>query len=171
MEHNPKHPLNILQRRDFANTHLVHCDRDSSTSLSCNFVVLFCVLVSWIVCVMLLQVCLVCVILFPPYSCVHLRSIVYGVRDSKLWRFLTTGYCWDKENHGIQVDHWITWKGLSATLVHWDATTWTRQVFYLTRPRDKNQCVTCLYSSAIFSLYLLHLHYCSKFNTHLVKSN
>jgi hypothetical protein len=20
---------------------------------------------------------------------------------------------------GIQVDHWITWKGLSATLVHW----------------------------------------------------
>jgi hypothetical protein len=40
-----KHPLNILQRRDFANTHLVHCDRDSSTSLSCNSVVLFCVLV------------------------------------------------------------------------------------------------------------------------------
>jgi hypothetical protein len=29
-----------------------------------------------------------------------------------------------QENHDIQVDHWITWKGLSATLVHWDATTW-----------------------------------------------
>jgi hypothetical protein len=45
MELYTKHPLNILQRRDFANTHLVHCDRDLSTSLSCNFVVLFCVLV------------------------------------------------------------------------------------------------------------------------------
>jgi hypothetical protein len=73
MEHNPKHPLNFLQHRDFANTHLVHCDRDLSTSLSCNSVMLFCVLVSCLVCVMLLQVCLVCVILFPPYSYVHLR--------------------------------------------------------------------------------------------------
>jgi hypothetical protein len=25
---------------------------------------------------------------------------------------------------GVQVDHWITLKGLSATLVHRDATTW-----------------------------------------------
>jgi hypothetical protein len=30
----------------------------------------------------------------------------------------------ERKNHGIQVDHWITLKGLSATLVHWDATTW-----------------------------------------------
>jgi hypothetical protein len=44
MELNTKHPLNILQRRDFANTQLFHCDRDLSTSLSCNFVVSFCVL-------------------------------------------------------------------------------------------------------------------------------
>jgi hypothetical protein len=29
-----------------------------------------------------------------------------------------------EENCGIQVDHWITSKGLSETLVHWDATTW-----------------------------------------------
>jgi hypothetical protein len=27
MEQNAKHPLNILQHRDFANTQLVHCDR------------------------------------------------------------------------------------------------------------------------------------------------
>jgi hypothetical protein len=26
---------------------------------------------------------------------------------------------------------------LSATLVHWDATTWSRQVLYLAEPRDK----------------------------------
>jgi hypothetical protein len=54
-----------------------------------------------------------------------------------------------KKNWGIQVDHWITWKGLSATLVRWDATTWTRQVFHLAEPRDKNRCVNCLYSCAI----------------------
>jgi hypothetical protein len=45
MEQYTKHPLNILQRQDFANTHLVHRDRNSSTSLSCNSVVLFLVLV------------------------------------------------------------------------------------------------------------------------------
>jgi hypothetical protein len=45
MELHTKHPLNILQCRDFTNTHLVHCDRDSSTSLSCNSAVLFYVLV------------------------------------------------------------------------------------------------------------------------------
>jgi hypothetical protein len=28
------------------------------------------------------------------------------------------------KDRGIQVDHRITWKGLSATLVHWDATMW-----------------------------------------------
>jgi hypothetical protein len=26
---------------------------------------------------------------------------------------------------------------LSATLVHWDATTWSRQVLYLAEPQDK----------------------------------
>jgi hypothetical protein len=45
MEQNTKHPLNILQCQDFANTYLVHCDRDLSTSLSCNSAVLFRVLV------------------------------------------------------------------------------------------------------------------------------
>jgi hypothetical protein len=41
MEQYTKHPLNILQRRDFANMDLVHYDRDSSTSLSCNSVVCY----------------------------------------------------------------------------------------------------------------------------------
>jgi hypothetical protein len=44
-EHNTKHLLNILQCQDFTNIHLVHSDRDSSTSLSCNSAVLFCVLI------------------------------------------------------------------------------------------------------------------------------
>jgi hypothetical protein len=51
-----------------------------------------------------------------------------------------------EEHRGIQVDHWITWEELSATLVHWDATTWSRQVLYLAEPWDKSSCLLCLFS-------------------------
>jgi hypothetical protein len=91
MEQKTKHPLNILQRRDIANTHLVHCDRDLSTSLSCNSVVLFRVLVL-VLCACCCCNSRSCVCFYPPYSCVHLKSSVSGVSDSKLWRLLTTGY-------------------------------------------------------------------------------
>jgi hypothetical protein len=37
---------------------------------------------------------------------------------------------------------------MSATLVRWDATTWTRQVFHLAEPWDKNRRVNYLYSRA-----------------------
>jgi hypothetical protein len=74
MEQYTKHPLNILRRRDFAYTHLIHHVRDSSTFLSCNSVMLFCVLV------LVLRACccynsraLVCVYI-PPYSCAYSRS-------------------------------------------------------------------------------------------------
>jgi hypothetical protein len=34
---------------------------------------------------------------------------VVRVTGSNLWRFLTKGnICYKEENHGIQVDHWIT---------------------------------------------------------------
>ena len=49
-----------------------------------------------------------------------------------------------KEEHcGIQVDHWITGEELSATLVRWDATTWSRQALVLAEPRDKPLCHLC----------------------------
>jgi hypothetical protein len=65
MEQYTKHPLNILRCRDFEFTHLVHCDRESSTSLSCNSVVLLSCAHSCLVCVLLLQLSLLCVLLFP----------------------------------------------------------------------------------------------------------
>jgi hypothetical protein len=61
MEQYTKHLLNILSRRDFTFTHLVRCDRDSSTFLSCNFVVLLSCASSCLVCVLMLQLTLVCV--------------------------------------------------------------------------------------------------------------
>jgi hypothetical protein len=76
MEQYIKHPLNILRHRDFVYTHLVHRDRNSSTFLSCNSVVLFRVLV------LVLRACCCCnsrscvCCYSPPYSCVYLRSLV-----------------------------------------------------------------------------------------------
>jgi hypothetical protein len=70
--------------------------------------------------------------------------------------------CDKKENHGTQVDHWITWEGLSATLVHWDATTWSRQSFYAW-PNDglKSLChlSKLLYVIAILLFLALHFTY------------
>jgi hypothetical protein len=57
MELHNKHSLNILQCQDFASTQLFHCGRDLSTSLRCNSVVLFRVFISYLVCVLLLQLC------------------------------------------------------------------------------------------------------------------
>jgi hypothetical protein len=51
MEQNIKHLLNIQCRRDFAFAHLIHCDRDSSTFLSCNSTVLLSCAHSRLVCV------------------------------------------------------------------------------------------------------------------------
>jgi hypothetical protein len=51
MEQYTKHLLNILKCRDLAFTHLIHCDRDSSTFLSCNSVVLLLCARSRLVCV------------------------------------------------------------------------------------------------------------------------
>jgi hypothetical protein len=39
---------------------------------------------------------------------------------------------------------WDIVKGLIATLVRWDATTWSRQVLDLAEPRDKPLCHLCV---------------------------
>jgi hypothetical protein len=75
MDLHTKHPLNILQRRDFTNTHLFHCDSDLCTSLSCNSVC--CFVCSFLSCVRVVAatIALVCVSI-PPYSCAHLIPFV-----------------------------------------------------------------------------------------------
>jgi hypothetical protein len=61
MEQYTKHVLNILRCRDFAFTHLVHCDRDSSTLMSCNSAMLLSCARSCLVCVGAVTLALVCV--------------------------------------------------------------------------------------------------------------
>jgi hypothetical protein len=95
------------------------------------------------VCVLLGFVCVASL----PYSSTFTLIFVVRARDSNLWRFLANGKSDKRKEHrGIQVDHWITSEGLSATLVHWDATTWSRQVLYLAGPRDKPLCLLCCFS-------------------------
>jgi hypothetical protein len=52
---------------------------------------------------------------------------------------------------------WIAWKGLSATLVCWDATTWSRQVLDLAEPRDKPLCLSVLISLWLLCFARTHL--------------
>jgi hypothetical protein len=66
MELHTKHPLNILQHLHFASTQLFHCDRDLSTSLSCNSVVLFRVLLPCLVCVWCCYNSSSCVCFYSP---------------------------------------------------------------------------------------------------------
>jgi hypothetical protein len=62
MEQYIKPLLNILRCRDLAFAHLIHCVRDLSTFLSCNFVVLLSCARSRLVCVLVLRLSLfVCV--------------------------------------------------------------------------------------------------------------
>jgi hypothetical protein len=68
MEHNIKHFLNILTRRDFAFAHLIHYDRDSSTFLSCKSVVLLSCACSRLVYVLVLRLSL--------FVCVATRSLL-----------------------------------------------------------------------------------------------
>jgi hypothetical protein len=91
MVHHTKHLLNILSRRDLTFTHLIHCVRDLSTFLSCNSVVLLSCTYSRLVCVLVLRLSLLCVFLFPPYSCGFIVINLVRVRGSNLWRFLTKG--------------------------------------------------------------------------------
>jgi hypothetical protein len=73
MEHNTKHPLNILRRWDFAYTHLFHCDWDSSTSLSCNSTVLLSCARSCLVCV--------CCCNSHSYVCCYFPLTLVLIRD------------------------------------------------------------------------------------------
>jgi hypothetical protein len=65
MEQYMKNPLNILRRQDFTFTHLVQCDRDLNAFLRFNSAVLLSCARSCLVCVLLLQLLLLCVLLFP----------------------------------------------------------------------------------------------------------
>jgi hypothetical protein len=113
-----------LRLPDSASTHLIDCVSDLSSVWVVNS--LCCVSSSSLglcacVCCGLNLVC----VAFPPLLLCFLWSkLCKGerlqlVEIPRKWEKISKG-----KDCGIQVDHWITWKGLRATLVHRDATTW-----------------------------------------------
>jgi hypothetical protein len=124
MEENTKHTLSILRLLDFAFTQSDHRSWDLSTIRVVNSSRCVCVLTFSLVCVVVLWIWFLCVLLSPTLLCAFFVISIVRVRDSKLWRFLANRKDTKGKDRGIQVDLWIAWKGLSATLVHWDATTW-----------------------------------------------
>jgi hypothetical protein len=100
---------------------------DTPKRFECSIKIVLCI------CVVTLQgLCfaLVCVLLsLLVVLSVILTDFCMATRDSSLWRSLRGDWYWDKEDRGTQVDHWIAWEGLSATIVHWDTTTWCRLAF------------------------------------------
>jgi hypothetical protein len=106
---------------------------------------------------------------FPSLTLVVFIVINFvRVRDSNLWRFLT------RETSTIR-EKAVVFKRIIGSLERgWVQPSsigtpqrGTRQVFDLAEPWDKNRYVTCRYYCVISYL----LDNCSKFNTHLVKSN
>jgi hypothetical protein len=101
----PKHTLSILNLPHSVSAHLIDFLSDLSYILVVNLlrfiraqVLAVCVYCCRFVCVASL-----------PYSRAFTLIFVVRARDSKLWRFLANGKEYKKENnHGIQVDHWIT---------------------------------------------------------------
>jgi hypothetical protein len=125
MEELPKLTRKILRLQDSILTHSILWDSDLSSiwveNSLCCVLSSSCDLCAWLC--SRFESCVCCSPL--PYFRASLWSSIVRARGSKLWRFLANGRKSKKEeHHGIQVDHWITWKGLSATFVHWDATTW-----------------------------------------------
>jgi hypothetical protein len=124
MEHDTKHSLNILRRIDSAITQSVHRVRDLSTVWVVNSLRrVLCSRLGLCACVCY-ELGLACVA-FPPlllcFSCdQHCKGERLQLVEIRRKREKNS----KEKDRGIQVDHWITWKGLSATLVHWDATTW-----------------------------------------------
>jgi hypothetical protein len=46
---------------------------------------------SWLVCVCVLRMCVLCVLLSYPYSCAFFVIFIVRARDSNLWTFLANG--------------------------------------------------------------------------------
>jgi hypothetical protein len=124
MEHYTKHSLNILRRLDSAITQSVHRVRDLSTVWVVNF--LRRVLRSRLgLCACVCgELSLACVAFPPLLLCFSCDQHCKGERLQLVEIPHKRGKNSKEKDRGIQVDHWITWKRLSATLVHWDTTTW-----------------------------------------------
>jgi hypothetical protein len=124
MENYTKHSQDILRRLDSAITQSVHRVRELSTVWVVNSLRrVLCSRLGLCACVCS-ELSLSCVAFPPLLLCLSCDQPCKGERLQLVEIPRKREKNSKEKDHGIQVDHWITWKGLSATLIHWDATTW-----------------------------------------------
>jgi hypothetical protein len=131
IEHYTKHLLNILQHRDITFTPLLRQMRFEEVFWA---VILLCCLLcfSLNLCACVTVILSLVYVSTPPYSCGLFEINCVRCERLQIVEIPRNGKTWDKkENCGTQIDHLLTWEGLSATLVRWDATTWSGQAFYV----------------------------------------
>jgi hypothetical protein len=124
MEKLPKLTRNILRLPDFDSMHLILCVSDLSSIWVANSVCCAssssCDLCAWLCCGF--ETCVCC---SPNLTPCFLCDLYCKGERLQFVEIPCKREQYSKgKDRGIQVDHRITWKGLSATLVHWDATTW-----------------------------------------------
>jgi hypothetical protein len=163
MEQYTKNLLNILKHLDFSSTHSILCVWYLSTCLSYALATLCCVLILGL-CACRCCDSSSCVCFYSlSYSCGLIVINIVRVRGSNLWRFLTKGNIWYKEeNRGTQGWSLNHLRGIECN--PWPkevTTTWSR---HWPNHEIKSPCLLChfllwLISSLEFSLN--HLHYCS----------
>jgi hypothetical protein len=124
MEQHTKLIRNVLRLPDLASTHLIDCVSDLSSIwvaysmccvLSSSLGLCACMCCEFESCVCCSPSLTIVILLWQTCKGERLQSVEIPRKREKDYK---------EESHGIQVDHWIAWKGLSATLIHWDATTW-----------------------------------------------
>jgi hypothetical protein len=122
---------------------------------------LFCAPLSRLVCV--------CCCKFVSCVCLDFPLTLVFIRDQlcKAWE---TPNCGDSSLQGFDIrkkivvlkfDLLITWEGLSATLIHWDTTTWIRQAYYAWPNHGIKiivSLVSLLYCDSISSSTSPHFH-------------
>jgi hypothetical protein len=91
MEENTKLTRNILRHLDSAFTQSDHRSWDLSTIRVVNSSRCVCVLTFSLVCVVVLQIWVLCVLLSPTLLCAFFVISIVRARDSKLWRFIANG--------------------------------------------------------------------------------
>jgi hypothetical protein len=137
-------------------------------SLSCDSDALTLVHFSCLVCVLLLQIKLLCVFLLPPYSCALIEIICVRRERLQLVEIPHKGIWYKEENHGTQVWSLDHFRGVKCN--PWSkeiTTTWSR---HWPNHGIKSPCLLCIYFIVIvvfqeFSFFTWIV--VPKFNTHI----
>jgi hypothetical protein len=124
MEEHTKLTRNILRLLDSESTYLIICVSDLSSIWVANSVCCVssssCDLCAWLC--YIFESCVCC---SPNLTLCFLCDLYCKGERLQTMEIPRKREKYSKgKDRGIQVDHWIAWKGLSATFVHWDATTW-----------------------------------------------